>query len=226
MIYKLRKPKDEEEEKRKLFLEDNPGLGLIEEFAKLTHRQFLFVCLSTDNSRDCPVRTLPIKERRDKSARIAGWGQDSDGRYLDKNGRDVSNGKVKIVEEAIAKFRELHWNESIENREALKRQIFEIREFLKSDKRVLMVTSKGQVIKDSEGNDMYEMDHKALESAVKLGVKLPELEEALKKLEDPAEDTKFEGVTGTAADISEDVADDNELSTIDKVMMSRQRNNE
>src|SRR5690606_41659529 len=101
-----------------------------------------------------------------------------------------------------------YYDEKAHNREALKKQIAEIREFLTSDKRTPMLNKQGQIIMDKHGNELYETDQKGLKLAVELGVKLPELEKALAELEAYEPEPKYEGLTGTIADLPEDVLEE------------------
>ena len=196
MLYKIRHSVD--------IFEDNPGLLSVEKYAKLTDKQMKFVLIFSDPSRDNPVKTLSGRERRERSAIIAGYPLESDGKRLAKNARDLVYGKVANVEEAIEEFKRNHYNEHHRNREALKKQVAEIREFLESDKRIPLI-EKGKVVLDSKGEEIYVTDQKGLKLAMELGVKLPELEKALEELESrEPEDTKLEGAVFTSADIPDD----------------------
>jgi hypothetical protein len=184
--------------------QDNPGLLAVEQYARLTDKQMKFVLILCDPSKDNPVKTLSGRDRRERSAVLAGYPLESDGKRLAKNGRELVYGKIKNVEEAIEEFQRNNYNQIHHSKEALKKQIVEIREFLKDDKRIPLV-HKGKVVLDKEGKEVYVTDQKGLKLAVELGVKLPELEDALKKLEeDNPEDTKFEGAFTTSHDIPEE----------------------
>lgn len=221
MLYKIRHNHD--------IFEDNPGLRAVEQYAKLTDKQMKFVLIFCDPSRDNPVKTLSGRERRERAAIIAGYPLESDGKRLAKNARELVYGKVSNVEEAIEEFKRNHYNERHHNREALKKQIREIREFLESDKRVPLI-EKGKVILDSKGEEIFITDQKGLKLAVELGVKLPELERALEELESrEPEDTKLEGAVFSSADINDEYFEEGsqELPAIEIFMQAKQKiNNE
>jgi hypothetical protein len=213
VLYKLRAGEDP------FLLND----GLRVAYPKLHPQQMMFVILLCDPSRDNPVRTLSGKARRERAAIIAGYTLEADGKRLAKNGRDIVAGNVPAIEDAIEEFKKNHYNEREKNKQSLRNQITEIREFLDSDKKIPRIKN-GKVAVNKEGQELFDIDHKALELSVKLGVKLPDLEEALSKLEalDPIE-TKFEGTTYTASDLKDEVAGDETLSLIDQLNLSSQQ---
>jgi len=216
MIYKLITGQDP--------FELNPGLRAVDKYSKLTDRQMFFVCLVCDPSKDNPVKTLSGKERRERAAILAGYKFESDGKRLDKNGREIVAGNIASVEAAIEEFKKNHYNEREKNKEALRKQIAEIRDFLSSDKKIPVTNNKG-IMLDKEGKEIWVVDQKALKLAAELGERLPNLEEALNKLEalDPQEN-KFEGTTYSAADITDEVVEGNEeLSFIDLFHKSAQK---
>jgi tRNA(Phe) wybutosine-synthesizing methylase Tyw3 len=110
----------------------------------------------------------------------------------------------------------LHYNQIQHSKEALRKQINEVREFLESDKRVPLI-EKGKIVLDKEGKEIYVTDQKGLKLAVELGEKLPALEEALQRLEDSSpEDTKFEGAFPTSHDLpDEEVESGDSLNSIE-----------
>ena len=188
--------------------EDNPGLEAVPAFNRLEPMQMRFVILFADPSKDNPIRTLAGRERRERAAILAGYKLEPNGKRLARNGREVVYGRVDSIEEAIEEFKKNYYDEKAHNREALKKQIAEIREFLTSDKRTPMLNKQGQIIMDKHGNELYETDQKGLKLAVELGVKLPELEKALAELEAYEPEPKYEGLTGTIADLPEDVLEE------------------
>jgi hypothetical protein len=207
MLYKIRQAFD--------IFEDNPGLRAVEAYNKLTDRQMKVVLLVCDPSKDNPIKTLSGKERRERACVLAGYPLE-DGKRLAKNARDIVDGKVASIETAIEVFKKNHYNEREKNKEALRKQIAEIRDFLESDKKLPILGKNGPVL-DSEGNMLTVVDQKGLKLAAELGERLPNLEEALEKLEalDP-QDTKFEGTTFTSQDFSPEILESEEnLSTID-----------
>lgn len=211
MLYKIVHDKD--------IFELNPGLRAVEAYSKLTDKQMKFVLLLCDPSKDSPIKTLTGRERRERAAILSGYKYEPDGKRLDRNARAVVDGKVESIELAVNEFKKNHYNQTQHNREALKKQIAEIREFLESDKRVPLL-EKGKVVLDKSGKEIYTTDQKALKLAVELGVKLPELEEALSKLQEP-EDLKFEGEQITVDDIPEEDINYN-ISTLEKYIKAQQ----
>ena len=221
MLYLIRHSQD--------IFQDNPGLLAVEKYAKLTDKQMKFVLIFCDPSRDNPVKTLSGRERRERSAILAGYPLEADGKRLAKNARELVYAKVASVEEAIEEFKLNHYNERHHNREALKKQIAEIRDFLASDKRIPLI-EKGKIVLNSKGEEVFITDQKALKLAVELGVKLPDLEKALEELESrEPEDTKFEGATFSSADLPEDYFDEGgsqDLPTIEIYNLQKIKNKE
>lgn len=196
MIYKLIQGKDP--------FELNPGLRVIPEFDTLSPHQMFFVCLVADPSHDNPLRSLIGRPKRDQAAKIAGYKMESDGKRLDKNGRMAAMGQIKSIETAIEKFKELHHNPKQKSIDVIRKQIGEIRDFLESDK---------------------EGDVKKLKAAMEFGVKLPDLETALEKLQDEViQDIKFEGQTFTGADlIPEEGMEDSNVPAIELWHMNQEK---
>lgn len=210
MLYKVRYGVD--------VFEDNPGLRASEKFGKLTDMQMKTVILICDPSKDNPVKTLTGIDRRIRACVLAGYKMEADGKRLAKNARDICYGKVPSIEEAIEEFKKNHYNEREKNKEALRKHIAEVREFLTSDKRIPLTTKNG-IVKNDEGEEVWIVDQKALKLASELGKELPSLEKALKELEDldPQDNLKFEGATPTAADIPQEILEEGEedLPTIE-----------
>ena len=201
----------------------NPGLLAVPKFAELTDQQMKFVLLLCDPSKDNPIKTLTGRDRREQSARLSGYKFESDGKRLDKNGRNLVYGKIASVEAAIEEFRLLHYNQHQHNKEALKKQITEIREFLESDKKIPLI-HKGKIVVNAQGEEIYTTDQKALKLAVELGVKLPDLEKAYKELEAAEPEEKFEGLTYTAADFPDEALEQNsDLNAIEMFHSNNQK---
>lgn len=182
----------------------NPELDAIPEFQKLTDRQMTFVIFIAD--RRSPLRTLPDKARREKATQLSGWGME--GTRPDKNAREVIAGKVESIEKAIAKYRELQWDEDQDTLDTVNAQIQEIKDYMKSDK--------------TKAKDYG----KALEVASKLGEKLPSLIEAKQKLESilqVSQEQKPEITTYSSLDLPEAEGDEN-LSTIDMFWQNQSKN--
>jgi hypothetical protein len=140
----------------------NPGLKAVPGFKDMTDMQMKYVCFVCDPSFDNPVRTLIGRARREQSAELAGYKLDATQKRLEKNGREISSGHVASVENAIATFKKLHYDEKTDTYETLSNQIGEIQDFMKSRK---------------------VGDPKKLKQALELGVKLPSLVEAKQKIE-------------------------------------------
>lgn len=167
--------------------ESNPGLKAVPGFNGLTDTQMKFVCLMCDPSQDNPIRTLQGRQKREKAALLAGYRMEPDGKRLDRNARDVADGKVRSIEEGINLFKSLHYDENIDTHESMVFQINEIRDYLKSKKNNSPVKMK---------------------QAIYLGAKLPELVEARQKIEKLLNiNTTIKpelGATFTAVDVTED----------------------
>lgn len=193
----------------------NPGLLAVEQYKNLTDKQMFVVILVADPSKDNPIRTLSGRQRRERACTLAGYPLESDGKRLAKNAREIVEGKVKSIEDAIEEFKKNHYDIHAHNKEAFKKQMSEIREFLNQDKRYPLVKD-GLVIKNDKGEEVWVTDQKGLKLASDLAKDLPDLEEALNRLEalEP-EDNKFEGQTYTSLDLPDEVDGDSNLSMID-----------
>jgi len=189
----------------------NPSLRAIEAFDKLTDKQMKFVILFCDPSKDNPIRTLTGKARRERACILSGYPMEADGKRLAKNARDIVSGSVGSIEHAIAEFRKNFYDEASLNRDALRRQIGELREFLNSDKRVPLINKKGELILNADGEQLYNTDYKALKAATELAQDLPKLEKALEEMEaDMAKENKAITAVPTVEDIpEEDLSEDN-----------------
>lgn len=175
MIYKLRQGKN--------VFELNDGLNVVPEFEKLEPRQMMFVCLVCDPSKDSPIRTLSGRHRREAAARLSGYKNEPGGNRLDKNARLAVTGKNKNIEDAITRFQELHYDERTAAMEALRKQIHEYREIIASDKTTVLKDRRGNPVLDESGEPQKTTDYKMLEFSMKVAVQIPNLIEALEKME-------------------------------------------
>lgn len=199
--------------------EANPELTLIPEFKTLKPREMMFVCLVCDPK--SPLRTLHGRARRDKAAQLAGYPME--GTRLDKNGRNVVTGKIADVEKAIEVFKEIHYDERQHSRDALKKQIVEIRDFLTEDKKI-PVTYQDKITKDSKGEEVWVTDQKALKLASELGRQLPDLLDALERIESTMKvEESFQGNTYTVDDLdtSEDEDGREDTPLIEQIVMRK-----
>lgn len=197
----------------------NEGLYLIKEFKGLSDRQFTVVALVADYQ--SPLRTLPDKERRTQAAKIVDW--PFEGKRLDKNGRDFVDGKVKSIENAIAKYREIQYDEDRETLAGIDRQIHEIREASKEDKEKAATT----LGKDGKAIIDYDLKYKLIEKAAKLSNQLPELYETRIRLCDLLKLKEDNQVQTFLPDVGvEEETDDGTRSTLDMVMEQERKKNE
>lgn len=112
--------------------EDNPELRSIEKYAVCSSRDLKYIFLVYDYK--SPYRNLPIEQRKLKALLEAGFKMERDGTRPDKNARDVSNGKIDKINEAIKEFLSQQRDEDQELGNAVDSQISEIRNFLKRPK--------------------------------------------------------------------------------------------
>lgn len=213
------------------FFELNPGAEAIEEFNKCTSRQMFFVCLVADRDSDSPLRTLPELTRRTKAAEIAGWPLE-DGKRLDKNGRNLVAGKVESVETAIAKYREMQYDENEDMLLAVDSQIQEAIYMMKANKEELCTVVEKKTHKTKEGQvtttETKSVDGKMLvqmiKDSMKLGAGLAELKLTREKLASmlPKTNTVLSDLTTyTSNDFTEEELVETEQSTIDMVMAKK-----
>lgn len=153
----------------------NPGLKAIPEFINLTDRQMDYVILSTDYR--SPFRKLAPEDKRTQAAAAAGYKYEKDGKRLDMNGRNITAGKVAVVEAAIKRYRELQRDDDYETLLSVSSLIAQIREL----------------------NNQRDKSAAELEKAVKMTKELvnltnikKELEDVLDQREDPRPDPTFE----------------------------------
>lgn len=195
----------------------NPWLQAFPEFTKLEGFQMKTVALYADY--DSPLRTKPDKERRELAAKIGGYGMEADNKRLNKNGRSFVAGETKSLEEAIAKYREIQYDETQDIFDAYNQQIQEIIQLMKTAK-----------MKESESKNVNLDDLKLAmelaEKATKLSVKLPEIKKAKKEIQDlmnvKDKEPELQGYV-TPSDIPQD--DKNTLSELDLYMQRQMENN-
>lgn len=218
MLFKVHSDIAEEDDK---FFEMNPGALAIEEFNKCTGRQMFFVCLVADRDHDSPLRTLPERARREKAVVIVGYPME--GNRPDKNARNLINGKVEKVEKAIAKYREIQYDEDKEMLFAVSAQIQEAIAAMAADKEALARVTKVTTNKKTEEVTKVEyVDAKMLATlrseATALGAKLPSLKEAKAKLMEGMNiASPLENVTTYSSQdiVDEEFSDDEGFSTLD-----------
>ena len=201
----------------------NDGLKAIREFASLSDRQFTAVALYADYS--SPLRKLPEQQRREQAAIIAGWPME--GRRLDKNGRNFALGKVKSIETAISKYKEIQYDKDRETLAGIDRQIHEIMEIVKEDK--IKAATKISTSKDGQVTETidHELRYKLVEAATKMAKTLPDLYKSRKEMMDLIGDKENmpELPTFTSMDVTseEDEETDENLSTVDQYMIKHGR---
>ncbi len=210
MLFKVHYAKD--------FHELNPEASAIEEFARLTSRQMMAVALIADYQ--SPFRTLPEKQRRYEAAKAAGYPLEKEGKRLDSNGRSVVDRRTPNVEVAIAKYREIQYNEQQAMLEALDAQIQEAMDIMKMDKNEVL---KKRYTKGETVTEEYYTPIELAKTAMMLGKGLPELRKA--KMDILALEQKDAEVvldTPTSDNVTEALNDsDIPLSTIDLVMADK-----
>lgn len=189
----------------------NPGALALEAYKTLTASQFIFTCLVADSDHDNPLRLLPERQRREKAAKVAGYGYEAGGKRFDRNARDIINGKIERVEKAIVEYHANQYDADKANLEAVLRQIEEARLLAKED-RVALAKRLGDP----------ELAYKLAERAIKLTNALPgliETRDTLIKLIKEKEPVQMNILTGTAADLAgipEEDGEGEEMSTIDR----------
>lgn len=207
------------------FFEMNPGANAVKEFKDCTSRQMFFVGLVADRDRDSPLRTLSERTRREKATVMAGY--PLEGNRPDKNGRNLINGKVAVVEVAIKKYYENQFDEERAMLDAVNAQIQETLDMISSNKIALATITKTTVDKKTGASTKEEhLDAKMLSvlraEARKAAVELPALKEAKAKLLNtmnikPAMEnlTTFTNTDLVNAE-GEDVDEEGEGSTLDQ----------
>lgn len=184
----------------------NPGLQAIPSFTKISSMQMKTVSLYADY--DSPLRTKPDKEKRELAAKLGGYAMESDNKRLGVNGRNFVSGETKSMEEAIIAYREMQYDETQDMLDAYDQQIQETIHLMKMDK---LEASK---------ND-HKLAFELAEKAAKLSVKLPEIKEAKKKIQDlmNLKDNSPELNNYVSSEILTE--ENGILSTIDQVMAAK-----
>ena len=166
--------------------------------------QMTVVCLVADHG--SPLRTLPDRERREKACEIAGYKFEEGTGRLAKNARDIVYGKIKVVEVAIAKYREIQYDETRDMLEAIDAQIQEAISMMKMDKFEACTVKKTRILGNGDQTVEEYVDNiqavKLAESAMKLGGRLSELKEQKETLLSTIKnETQIEITTYTSSDI-------------------------
>lgn len=201
----------------------NDGLKAIKEFVCLSDRQFTAVALYADY--ESPIRKLPDVQRREQAAIIAGY--QMEGKRLDKNGRNFVDGKVRTIESAIRKYREIQFDKDKETLAGIDRQIHEIMEIVKEDK--IKAASRVVISKDGSRSEFvdHELRYKLVEAATKMAKTLPDLYKSRKEMLDliGQKENPPELPTFTSSDIitEDEEASDQSLSTVDQYMIKHGR---
>jgi len=118
-------------EKRKTIWESNPELRLISQFAKIEEnskddKKMRFVMLVADYK--SPLRQHPEKKRRELAALQSGYTvQDNSHTTIDFRGKQLIDGKDKVVEAAIAEYKKIQHNEHMDGLEIIQKQIDNIK---------------------------------------------------------------------------------------------------
>jgi len=129
---------------------------------------------------------------------------------LGVNGRNFVSGETKSMEEAIVAYREMQYDETQDMLDAYDQQIKETIHLMKMDKM------------DAAKND-HKLAFELAEKAAKLSVKLPEIKEAKKKIQDLM-NLKDNSPELNNYISSESLPEENGvLSTIDQVMAAKSK---
>lgn len=223
MLFKLIEGQD--------FFELNPEARAIKEFNERTSQQMWVVSLVADY--ESPLRQKSEKDRREIAVGIAGYKKEADGKRFDKNARNIIEGKVPTVELAIAKYRELQYDEDQEMLQAVNSQIQEAMSIMTMDKEESCKVTNTKVSKDGKKETEEYTDHvqrvKLVKEAINLGKSLAELKKTKQELIAMIAakgDTRLDITTYTSADLPLD--DDSGLNTLELFMASKgsKRDNE
>lgn len=216
MLFKLIEGQD--------FFELNPEARAIKEFSERTSQQMWVVSLVADY--ESPLRQKSEKDRREIAVGIAGYKKEADGKRFDKNARNIIEGKVPTVELAIAKYRELQYDEDQEMLQAVNSQIQEAMSIMTMDKEEACVVKNEKVAKDGSKSTEEYVDQvqrvKLVKEAINLGKGLAELKKTKQDLIAiiaAKGDTRLDITTYTSADLPLD--DDSGLNTLELFMASK-----
>lgn len=136
----------------------NPELESIEAFYKIPERNLEYIFLVYDY--ESPYRKLPLEQRKEKVAFMVGFKKEKGRNVLDKNARNIMNGKNAPTQKALEAFRELIYDSDRDTYQSIEDLISNIR-------RELRTPSKGS----------QDMKHKAA-----LAKDLPALSQTKKQL--------------------------------------------
>lgn len=216
MLFKLIEGQD--------FFELNPEARAIKEFSERTSQQMWVVSLVADY--ESPLRQKSEKDRREIAVGIAGYKKEADGKRFDKNARNIIEGKVPTVELAIAKYRELQYDEDQEMLQAVNSQIQEAMSIMTMDKEEACVVKNEKVAKDGSKSTEEYVDQvqrvKLVKEAINLGKGLAELKKTKQDLIAiiaAKGDTRLDITTYTSADLPLD--DESGLNALELFMASR-----
>jgi hypothetical protein len=111
----------------------NPELSSIKEFDKIPERNLEFIFLVYDY--ESPYRKLPLDQRKEKVAFNVGFKMEKGRRILDKNARNIINGKNAPTQKALIAFKELIYDSDRDTYQSLEDLIANIREELRTPSR-------------------------------------------------------------------------------------------
>lgn len=121
MIFKADKNKD--------FFEQNPEAKALEFLSACSSREAKWICLTYDYH--TPLRNIPLEQRKDVAAKMAGFLIERETGRLDKNARNVITGKIEKVNLAMKEFMEIQYDEEQDMLLAYKEQISQAIELMK-----------------------------------------------------------------------------------------------
>lgn len=108
---------------------DNPELKFIPELSGLTESQIKFIIIVADYG--SPYRRMPAIERRKRAATMAGYVTPGGHGELNKEGKSLLDGKVKEVEDAIKKYKEIQGWSELELLEGIDSQLEQFKTLMK-----------------------------------------------------------------------------------------------
>jgi hypothetical protein len=121
MMYKIKPNED--------VVVTNPELASIPEFADLADKKLRYVIFLTDYQ--SPLRNFPEPEKKRLAAIQAGFApQDTHQKTLQPKVREMINGSHEDVNKAIAKYKELQYNEDRELMKTLQKQMNNIKKMV------------------------------------------------------------------------------------------------
>lgn len=213
MLFKVHHDKD--------FKEINPSHEAIPNLERLTSKQLMFVALVADA--ESPLRTLPDKKRREEAAKLAGYPLEADNKRLDKNGRNLVDGKVPTVEIGITTYKDLQYDEQRAMLDAVDAQIQRAIHLIQSDHEELCMVKKVTTTKDGAVSEETKTDGVMLFKLAKesndLAKSLPTLRESKTALLEKIK--KDEDVNLPDLVTPDEISDETTLSTLDQVMSKK-----